>query len=350
MVAVADLPVGPATAVLPLLRDDAGFRTNMGLVNTTDQPTDVVVDLLAADGTRLGTIEEHLDPFGVWQGNRVLRRFTGSEVHQASARVWSQDAHARIASWASVVDNRSGDAVLVLPAARATLPLPLWIPAVAHTQGANGTDWRSELEVCADGAVDARFSVALVREQGTTDPETLDLVSGACVRWTDVLQDLFAAEGEGALRIDAHICNVAATTRIYTVTANGATYGQLVPAVVQPVDRYSWVVPWLAHSTIPTEGFRSNLGIVNLEEGPIELAVHLFQGVGQDTYIGGFLVSLEAHEHRQLNDVLAPYVSGDVEHAWATVRIVFGQDPRKFLAYSSVVDNRTGDPVFVMGQ
>ena len=350
MVAVADLPVGPVTAVLPLLRDDAGFRMNMGLVNTTDQPTHVVVALLAADGTQLGTIEEHLDPFGVWQGNRVLRRLTGGEVHQASARVWSPDMHARIASWASVVDNRSGDAVLVLPAAAATLALPLWIPAVAHTRGANGTDWRSELEVCADGPLDARFSVELVRGQEGAAPVTLDLAAGACVRWTDVLQDLFAAEGEGALRIDAHIGDLYATSRTYTVTAAGATYGQLVPAVVQPDDRYFVLVPWLAHSTVPTEGFRSNLGIANLENDHMDLWVDLREGVGQDTYIASVPVSLEAHEHRQLNDVLAPYVSGDVEHAWATVRTVFGQDPRRFLAYSSVIDNRTGDPVFVMGE
>jgi hypothetical protein len=221
---------------------------------------------------------------------------------------------------------------------------------VAHTQGANGTDWHSELEVCADGPVDARFSVALVREQGGTAPVTFDLVGGACVRWTDVLQDLFAAEGEGALRIDVLIGNVVATSRTYTIAANGATYGQLVPAVVQPDNRYYMTVPWLAHSTVPTEGFRSNLGIANLEDGPIDLWVDLYEGVGQDTYIASVPVSLEAHEHRQLNDVLAPYVSGDVMHAWAEVRTVFGQDPREFLAYSSVIDNRTGDPVFVMGE
>jgi hypothetical protein len=348
MVSVEDLPAGSVRAVLHLLRDDAGFRTNMGVVNTTDRPTDVVVELLAPDGTLLGTTEEHLAPFGVWQGNRVLRRLTDAEIPQASARVWSPDPHSRIASWASVVDNQSGDAILVLPAARATRPL--WIPAVAHNRGANGTDWRSEVEVCAMGTADARFSIAFVREEGVTAPLTFDLVGGSCVRWTDVLQDLFAAEGQGALRIERLAGSVSAASRTYTVMADGATYGQFIPAVVEPDHGFSGMhIPWLAHSTDPSVGYRSNLSVLNLEDEPIEVGVDLYTGLGffnpWDFFITSFTVQLEAHELRQLNDVLADHVDEDVDFAWAGVG-----GTGVFLAYASVVDNRTGDPVFVMGR
>ena len=351
MVAVEDLPPGSVRAVLPLLRDDAGFRTNMGVVNTTDRPTDVVVELLAPDGTLLGMVEKHLEPFGVWQGNRVLRRLTDAEIPQASARVWSPDPHSRIASWASVVDNHSGDAILVLPAARATRPL--WIPAVAHNRGANGTDWRSEVEVCARGTLDARFSIEFVRKEGVTAPLTFDLVGGSCVRWTDVLQDLFAADGQGALRIERLAGSVSAASRTYTVMADGATYGQYIPAVVEPVHGPSSLmqmgIPWLAHSTDPSEGYRSNLSVLNLEDEPIEVDVELSTGFGfldpWDFYLTSFTVQLEAHELRQLSDVLAAHVDEDVDFAWAGV-----SGAGAFLTYASVVDNRTGDPVFVMGQ
>ncbi|HSL19654.1 MAG TPA: hypothetical protein VLB51_17245 [Methylomirabilota bacterium] len=280
----------------------------------------------------------------------MLRRLTDAEIPQASARVWSPDPYARIASWASVVDNHSGDAILVLPATSATRPL--WIPAVAHNRGANGTDWRSEVEVCARGALDARFSIAFVREEGVTSPLTFDLVGGSCVRWTDVLQDLFAADGLGALRIERLAGGVSAASRTYTVTADGATYGQFIPTVEEPDDGSSVMqiqIPWLAHSTDPSEGYRSNLSVLNLEDEPIEVDVDLFTGSGfldpWDYFITSFTVQLEAHELRQLNDVLAAHVDEDVDFAWAGVG-----GTGRFLAHASVVDNRTGDPVFVMGR
>ncbi len=336
---------GPPSHLL-LLREDEAFRSNIGVVNPSPRPAAVGIELLAPDGVLLGRLERTVPPYGVLQENRVLRQVTSSPVPQARALVVVDDG-GEVLPWASVVDNRSGDAVFVTGAP--AVYRALWIPVVAHATGVDGRRWRSEVEVCSASPADARFSIELVRGDATTQPVTFDLEDGACVRWPDVVRDVFGARGSGALRITRHQGQVVASSRTYGVDVGEGTHGQLVPAVSldpggSPGSGHS--ILGLAHSADPTKGFRSNLGLVNLEERAVEVHVR-FSGDDGDLLLER-TVALGPLEHRQLNSPLA--VAGAPDVRAGTVGLDHVGAPAAdgdLLAYLSVVDNVTGDPVFI---
>jgi hypothetical protein len=336
---------GPPSHLL-LLREDAAFHSNIGVVNLSPRPTAVGIGLLAPDGVLLGRLERTVPPFGVLQENRVLRQVTSSPVPQARALVVVDDG-GEVLPWASVVDSRSGDAVFVTGAAAGYRAL--WVPVVAHATGVGGRRWRSEVEVCSTSPADARFSIELVRGDATPPPVTFDLEGGACVRWPDVVADVFGARGSGALRITRQRGLVVASSRTYGEDAGEGTHGQLVPAI--PLDATSPAgsggsILGLVHSADPSTGFRSNLGIVNLEERAVEVRVKFYGDEGE--LLLERIVALGPLEHRQLNSPLAVAGTSDV-HAGRVGFAHVGAPAADgdLLAYLSVVDNVTGDPVFI---
>jgi PKD repeat protein len=96
------------TGVVPGLKRNAGFRSNLGAVNVGDVPCTVVVTLYDAQGTQLGAPRSlDLAP-GAWsQLNDVLS--TVGTIDLAYATVVVPTANGRAWAYGSVVDNASGD-------------------------------------------------------------------------------------------------------------------------------------------------------------------------------------------------------------------------------------------------
>jgi hypothetical protein len=91
-----------------------GFRTNIGLVNADAEPVTVDIELFLADGTPLGTIRRRPKAHSHIQVNDVFRRVGSESVNEGYALVRAQSESGRFIAYASVVDNRSGDAVFIL--------------------------------------------------------------------------------------------------------------------------------------------------------------------------------------------------------------------------------------------
>ncbi|MDE2842878.1 MAG: IPT/TIG domain-containing protein, partial [Chloroflexota bacterium] len=72
-----DLEHASSLAVIPISRENAEFRSNLGIANLTEDPTRVQVQLFDSAGTRLGMTSEQVPPFGLVQLNRVNRRLSG---------------------------------------------------------------------------------------------------------------------------------------------------------------------------------------------------------------------------------------------------------------------------------
>jgi hypothetical protein len=101
-----------------------GFRTNIGVVNVVGEQTAIEIDIHAADGTLLGTITRTLKPFEYRQLNDVFATVGATEIGDGYAVVRTTSEDGRFISYASVVDNKSGDAVFILGAVDVTeLPL-----------------------------------------------------------------------------------------------------------------------------------------------------------------------------------------------------------------------------------
>lgn len=107
---------GTIVSILQLSRSPtstSGFRTNIGFVNVSGNLITMVVDLFDADGILLGTLERRLKPYSYRQLNDVFAAVAATDVADGYAQVKTTTGGGRFIAYASVVDNLSGDAVLV---------------------------------------------------------------------------------------------------------------------------------------------------------------------------------------------------------------------------------------------
>jgi formylglycine-generating enzyme required for sulfatase activity len=96
----------------------AGFRTNIGFVNATSSSITVKVEMFSGNGARLGIKTFDLAPYEFDQVDRILLQVTGDSINNGCAVVTTTTPGGRFFTYASVVDNRSGD--------------PIFIPAAIH--------------------------------------------------------------------------------------------------------------------------------------------------------------------------------------------------------------------------
>jgi Leucine-rich repeat (LRR) protein len=90
-----------------------GFRTNIGFVNIRAVPIDLEIDLYRGDGELLGTLSDALQPHDARQLNDVFNRIGAGVVEDGFAVIRCDSRAARYFAYASVVDNRTGDAIFV---------------------------------------------------------------------------------------------------------------------------------------------------------------------------------------------------------------------------------------------
>ena len=102
----------------------------------------------------------------------------------------------------------------------------------------------------------------------------------------------------------------------------------------------------LSRSPDPSTGFRTNIGFVNLVGTQTKMEIDLFAADGTD--LGTVTRNLKPFEYRQVNDVFHAAGADDVPDGYAIVRTT--SEDGRFIAYASVVDNGSGDAVFILGE
>ncbi len=235
----------------------------------------------------------------------------------------------------------------------------VYVPATAHATGANGANWRTDLEVHNPGGTTASFTIQLLRRDAdNASPASRSYTLGAQTsrRFVDVLVSEFATEGAAALRIAVASGALVVTSRTYNlVGANpwqlpqGASFGQYVPgwdeAGAIAYGQEGRLIHLTQQASSSLDGFRTNLGLVNATASPIAVRVDLYRADG--TWLGkkdGADTSLPAYGFRQLNEVFASF--GTVADGWALVKTT--TPGGRLLAFATIIDNHnSGDPVFI---
>ena len=239
-------------------------------------------------------------------------------------------------------------AVAPFPATALTLcpdPAPEFVysvPAAAHIPGALGTNWRTDLYFLNPNNLPVALDLQWNEADGFTTIVASDMDALGSVAFGDVVASTFGRNGVfGTIRILA-TAPVIVESRTYNDAATSGTYGQSIPGT--PLDRAlgPGETALLAGLTRDAD-FRTNIGFVNLSPETLVISLTLISGDG--AVLGSADVTLDGGAPTQINDVLAPYAAGDI----GTAHIVVSSDTptAAFLAYASVVDNRTGDPVFI---
>ena len=309
----------------------------VGYVNDNQKlefPLDVAVspagDIFVADSEK-GVVQFNSDGIFVAYlaaGNDVLKDVyipTGVAVHNTGRLYICEEGNGRVL----VYEPKAG--------------LKLTVPAASSIQGALGTNWRTDLSIFnpsssaidltldyfkADGPLSLSFTLQpsnflfLPDVIGTTfnAPNTFGALTATCLNEEQPL--IFS--------------------RTYNQTEKG-TYGQGIRASPYKATFYQGEIAFLS-GLKNTAAFRSNVGFFNLQDIPIEVQLILYDEAGVELASASY--PLEALSHLQVNNLFSSLsLSGNYEAAWALVwtNTLWG----RFAAYLSIVDNQTGDPIYI---
>lgn len=335
-----------ATLYLSGIDSNATFRTNLGLANASDRGNEVVVTLYESTGALVGETRINLAP-GSFQQTALTTLFpaaAGRNLSSMSARLRASSGSGWYA-YASVVDNRSQDPVY-LRALPSSASRDQVIPAVGRTAGAAGTFWRSDVSIFNPGTSSVTASMyflAAGSNNSSAAPKAVTVPAGRTVRIADVLSTFGVASGSGALRLVNSTGTLVVSSRTYTTRNDGGSYGQSIDAVLAGNFSGAAAVTGLKS----TSTYRTNVGLVNSGTSPITAVVTLHRADG--SVAGTTRVGLGPRSQTQATlAALFPNVNaatlGNV-----TVR-ARSEGGATLFAYGSVIDNRSGDPVFIGGR
>jgi subtilisin-like proprotein convertase family protein len=322
---------------VPHILSSPDFRTNLGFAEVNGSEGSVRVTLFdAASGAILSQQDFPIVPFGQMQFPA-----TGAALMTAELRVVSGEA--RIIAYSSVIDNRSGDPIYV---SSAPPRAGSFVAPVISQPGVN-TLWRSDLVVSAFGDSGGEFDLTYV-DSGTGERITKHGTVSAhqAIRIDDVVGSFFGrANTFGAIRAELS-GNLVATSRTYTTSSMG-TYGQFIP-LIRADQGYSPLAPGgtprellhIEHSS----AFRTNLGAINTGDSDAVVRFALFDAAGQTLGSTDRTVRpLQAVQFPVEALTSSAVVDGRVE-----VQMLSGTTGA--IAWASVIDNATGDPIFVPAQ
>jgi hypothetical protein len=265
---------------------------------------------------------------------------------------------------ASVVENLTGDPMQVVAAV--PQQTPLYLPAIARAAGANETVWRSSLQLTNPHDTPHNWKLTYFASSGAEISRSQSLAPGQTVVFEDVVAWISAPvtnnpdPSAGVVKItstDGSGVLPVAVARTYNVTVQG-TFGHAIPALHAGIGASAGggathlVLPGLSSEDVA----RTNLGFVNLAETSV---------VNFDAYFF-------AEDGTLLNPGGQPYVLALPPGGWDQDRIenrfrgFFGaelpanqraltvavevRNGTGGFAYASVVDNVTGDPIWISGQ
>jgi PKD repeat protein len=327
------------------IESDGDYRTNVGLVNRSNAAVAVTMVLLGSDGSTIATSNVTV-PANNFQQNALTSYFpsmNGQSRDGMTLRAVAGSASA-ISVYASVVNNKTQDPIYIQGIATMSSSR-IVIPAVGRAPGIGGTYWRSDVTVMNPNLFGIHLGwryLGAGNNNSATGWSYLNLAGGETRVLRDVASMFGIASGTGALEFAADgFTPPVITSRTYTSTGDGGTYGQSIdPVVSYRADVY---VPGLRADA----SYRSNVGFYNNSDATTGVTATLVNLNGQ--IVAQASVSVPAHAPVQYSlSALFPNVNL-AQYPMLTLHahtdgggILFG--------YGSVVDNASGDPVFFAAQ
>ncbi len=226
-------------------------------------------------------------------------------------------------------------------------------PVVAHSEGAQNTTWRSDVRIFnAAPSTEAEVRLLLTPPSGSTGVgvRQTDVIvpHGSVVALDDLVKKRFGLDSaQGSLLVqDTAGVVVHGTSRTYTTAASG-TYGQFVPPRVAGDQSTGAGEP--AMIVLPTAGpdHRVNIGVTETTGHPAKVAVTLLDSQSGVALGASTFLLIEPHSNVQINGVLPDHERAPGADPYVAIAVVQGDG--RVTAYGSVIDNRTGDAVFVTG-
>jgi hypothetical protein len=218
------------------------------------------------------------------------------------------------------------------------------VPAAAHAPGAANTNWRSDLRIVNPSGTAASVRIDLLPQgadnTARSQSATVSVPAQGQLSLVDVLSAKFSFSGNAALYVRSSEQSLVITSRTYNEAAGGSTYGQFIPGVAVTDALAAGQQGHLIYVT-KNNDYRTNVGFAGTTATAGQVTIKLFDASGIQLGSGTFPV--QAYGQTQVNDVFAATNSAATSVARAVVTATV-----PVVAYSSVIDNRTGDPIAVV--
>jgi CubicO group peptidase (beta-lactamase class C family) len=322
------------SAVLMQLREDDLIRTNIGIHNQWRRPALVEIELHDHSGLSVRRHTQEIPAQETLQLNRPYYRLGGRsdiESGYAVVRVLSgQDIYV----YATVIDNTTGDPTAVPMKVQAGKDSQ-WIAAAAHSGGAHGSLWRTDLCLLNRSGTAALAEVVFHRDNGESGSLTIDLIDGQQVVLGDVVAQA-GMTGSGALEVVSDQ-PLLATSRTFNESGTG-TFGLFLDGI-SPEDTTSRDTSVWLPQLRQNQAFRTNIGLLNTGGSRSRIRIVLYDGSG--TELASKPKILDPGGWVQLQQPFSTIAGRtDVDTGYARVEVESGSG---VIAYASVIDNATND-------
>src|SRR5439155_9128822 len=256
-------------------------------------------------------------------------------------------ASGRVTAYASEIDNRTNDPLLVPPVLKGALSTNRFaVPGVADLN--NGiASWRTDLRIFNSGteATPAKLTYYPQGNPGAPQEATITVAAGEVRAVDNALQTLYNLTNSGGQIIVTTPANapLVVTARTYNQTTTG-TYGQFIPGVTPAESIAAGDAALQILQVEQSDRIRTNVGLSETTGKPATVEVSL---VLPDSKVTPKVsIPLAANEFRQIS--VSDFGAGTVYNGRVTVKVIDGDG--KVTAYGSAVDQITQDPTYVKAQ
>ncbi|HEX9986496.1 MAG TPA: PKD domain-containing protein [Thermoanaerobaculia bacterium] len=223
------------------------------------------------------------------------------------------------------------------------------LPVVIHGAGGDNSTWRTDVQVFTpDTTVSATKPLVLSLDfKGTK--KTINITKSTTI-FEDFMKEIIAGDEQGPVVVTVTTNTPPQIwTRTYNVSAAG-TFGQFIPAILlsgpngQGSVTSSATTPtkyYLAGLRSNASRYRTNVGFVNPTPQPVGIKVEAWDDEGK-TLIGSFNKTLNSFQLEQIT--ISTLISNLPENKPFSLRI--STDTPSLVAYASMIDRATNDPVF----
>jgi len=339
---------GGATLGLQQIAQNAAYRTNFGVVEAGGKTASLLVTAFGSDGAKLFDFPLELKANEQRQLNAFLASQNITSLSDGRLEVKVVSGDGRITAFASLIDNRSGDPLLIsgIPLGASTATRYV-LPGVADLS-TGLANWRSDVRLFNAGTTPQSATLTFMPLNNAGEPATATLTvnPGETKQLDAILANVFnLANVGGALHVTTPTASsLVVSGRTYNQSGDGSTYGQFIPAVTaaDAVGKGGTLHVLQVEESVR---YRTNFGIAEVtgKETTVEVSV-----IVPDSKISPkATLTLQPFEYRQ-TDIVAALGLQNVYNARIAVKVIDGDG--RVTAYGSVIDMKTQDPTYVQAQ
>jgi CubicO group peptidase (beta-lactamase class C family) len=329
------------SAVLTQLREDRSARTNIGIHNQWRRLAEVDIALYDADGFLISRHTREVWPQHTLQLNRPFFKLGHRNDVESGYAVVTVRSGQDIYAYASVIDNETGDPTSI-PMKTGPGHRSQTVAAAVHGEGANASQWRTDLSMLNRSGEDASVQVIFHSQDGATG--TLDLFLADGEQY--LIDDLVAAvgsSGSGWISIEASN-PLLASSRTYNASENG-TFGLFLDGVSATETCAEGSIVWLPQLQ-QNHLYRTNIGVVNTGGESARILITLYDGAGAELATRSRTVAPGGWV--QIQEPFARLAGrSDIEAGYARAEIRSGSG---VIVSASVIDNTTNDGTSVVAK